>query len=75
MNEDLYVDISCMNDVLFMVQTRDGKKRFKNLEFSLWITLNDLQTYKCILVLRSAVQATLAGYASESSCLTGVGPS
>ena len=31
--------------------------------------------YKCILVLRSVVRATLAGYASESSCLAGVGPS
>ena len=37
--------------------------------------LKDLRMYKCILVLRSVVQATLAGYASESSCLAGVGPS
>ena len=31
--------------------------------------------YKCFLMLRSAVRATLAGYASESSGLAGVGPS
>ena len=37
--------------------------------------LKDLQMYKCILVLRSVARATLAGYASESSCLAGVGPS
>ena len=28
--------------------------------------LKDLRMYKCILVLRSAVRATFAGYASES---------
>ena len=37
--------------------------------------LKDLQMYKCILVLRSVAWATLAGYASESSCLAGAGPS
>ena len=41
MNEDLYVDITCMNDhVYFMVQTWGGENRFKNLEYSLWITLS-----------------------------------
>ena len=39
--------------------------------------LKDLRMYKCISVLhvRSVVRVTLAGYASESSCLAGVGPS
>ena len=35
--------------------------------------LKDLRMYKCILVLRSAVRATFAGYASESLCFAGVG--
>ena len=35
--------------------------------------LKDLRMYKCILVLRCAVRATFAGYASESLCLAGVG--
>ena len=37
--------------------------------------LNDLRMYKCILVLRSAVRAIFAGYASEPLCHAGVGPS
>ena len=37
--------------------------------------LKDLRMYKCILVLCSAVRAPFAGYASESLCLAGVGPS
>ena len=37
--------------------------------------LKDLRMNKCILVLRSAVRATLAGYTSESSCLAGASPS
>ena len=34
--------------------------------------LKDIQMHNCILVLHSAVRATLASYASESSCLAGV---
>ena len=37
--------------------------------------LKDLRMYKCIFVLRSAARMTFAGYASESLCLAGVGPS
>ena len=41
MNEDLYVDITCMNNhVEFMVQTLGWENWFKNLEYCLCITLN-----------------------------------
>ena len=34
MNEDLYVDTTCMNDHVYGV----GKNLFKILEYSVWIT-------------------------------------
>ena len=43
MNDDLYVDMSCMNNhVWLIVQTSGGEKliQIKKVEFSLWITLS-----------------------------------